>query len=48
LGTGQVSREFLYAEDCAGAVVRAESVYNEGAPATKLVLVAAETISKYL
>jgi GDP-L-fucose synthase len=31
-GTGDVSREFLYVEDCADAVVRAAAVYDEPLP----------------
>jgi GDP-L-fucose synthase len=31
-GTGDVSREFLYVEDCADAVVRAAAAYDEPAP----------------
>ena len=31
-GSGEVSREFLYVEDCAEAVVRAAQVYNESEP----------------
>jgi GDP-L-fucose synthase len=31
-GTGQVSREFLYVEDCAEGIVRASALYNESAP----------------
>ena len=31
-GSGEVSREFLYVEDCADALVRAAAVYNESEP----------------
>ena len=31
-GSGQVSREFLYVEDCAEGIVRASALYNEPAP----------------
>jgi GDP-L-fucose synthase len=31
-GTGNASREFLYVEDCAEAIVRAAAIYNEGDP----------------
>jgi GDP-L-fucose synthase len=31
-GSGKVSREFLYVEDCAEAIVKAAAIYNEGAP----------------
>jgi len=31
-GTGNASREFLYVDDCAEAVVRAAAIYNEGEP----------------
>jgi GDP-L-fucose synthase len=31
-GTGNASREFLYVEDCAEAIVKAAAVYNEGEP----------------
>ncbi len=31
-GSGQVSREFLYVEDCAEGILRASAVYNEPAP----------------
>ncbi len=31
-GSGEVSREFLYVEDCAEALVRAAAVYNESEP----------------
>lgn len=31
-GTGNASREFLYVEDCAEAIVRAAAIYNESAP----------------
>jgi GDP-L-fucose synthase len=31
-GTGNASREFLYVEDCAEAVVRAARIYNESEP----------------
>jgi GDP-L-fucose synthase len=31
-GSGEVSREFLYVEDCADGIVRAASVYNESEP----------------
>ena len=31
-GTGNASREFLYVEDCAEAVVSAAALYNESAP----------------
>ncbi|HEY0730265.1 MAG TPA: NAD-dependent epimerase/dehydratase family protein, partial [Pyrinomonadaceae bacterium] len=31
-GSGQVSREFLYVEDCAEGIVRASAVYNESDP----------------
>lgn len=31
-GSGQVSREFLYVEDCAEGIVRASAVYNESVP----------------
>jgi GDP-L-fucose synthase len=31
-GSGQVSREFLYVEDCAEGIVRASAVYNEPDP----------------
>lgn len=31
-GSGEVSREFLYVEDCAEALVRAAAVYNESDP----------------
>ncbi len=31
-GTGKVSREFLYVEDCADGIVRAAAVYNESDP----------------
>jgi GDP-L-fucose synthase len=31
-GSGEVSREFLYVEDCADAEVRAAAVYNESEP----------------
>ncbi|MGA9995353.1 MAG: GDP-L-fucose synthase, partial [Pyrinomonadaceae bacterium] len=31
-GSGEVSREFLYVEDCAEAIVRAAQVYNESEP----------------
>ncbi len=31
-GTGNASREFLYVEDCADAVVRAAATYDEGEP----------------
>jgi GDP-L-fucose synthase len=31
-GSGEVSREFLYVEDCADALVRAAALYNESEP----------------
>jgi len=31
-GSGQVSREFLYVEDCARGIVQASAVYNEALP----------------
>jgi GDP-L-fucose synthase len=31
-GTGNASREFLYVEDCAEAILRAAAIYNESAP----------------
>jgi GDP-L-fucose synthase len=31
-GTGKASREFLYVEDCADAVIRAAAVYDESEP----------------
>ncbi len=31
-GSGEVSREFLYVEDCAEALVRAAAIYNESEP----------------
>jgi GDP-L-fucose synthase len=31
-GSGEVSREFLYVEDCADGIIRAASVYNESEP----------------
>jgi GDP-L-fucose synthase len=31
-GSGNVTREFLYVEDCADAIVRAAAMYDEGAP----------------
>lgn len=31
-GSGQVSREFLYVEDCAEGIVQASALYNEAAP----------------
>ena len=31
-GSGQVSREFLYVEDCAEAILRATAVYNDSEP----------------
>ena len=31
-GSGKVSREFLYVEDCAEGIVRASAVYNEALP----------------
>ena len=31
-GTGNASREFLYVDDCAEAVVRAAAIYNESDP----------------
>lgn len=31
-GTGNASREFLFVDDCAEAVVRAAAIYNEGDP----------------
>lgn len=31
-GTGNASREFLYVDDCANAVVRAAAIYNESEP----------------
>jgi GDP-L-fucose synthase len=31
-GSGRVSREFFYVEDCADAVVRAAALYNDAAP----------------
>jgi GDP-L-fucose synthase len=31
-GSGEVSREFLYVEDCADGIVRAASLYNESEP----------------
>jgi len=31
-GSGQVSREFLYVEDCAEGIIRASALYNESAP----------------
>jgi GDP-L-fucose synthase len=31
-GTGNASREFLYVEDCAEAIIRAAATYNEGEP----------------
>lgn len=31
-GSGNVSREFLYVEDCAEGIVRAAAIYNEGDP----------------
>ncbi len=31
-GTGKASREFLYVEDCAEAIIRASRLYNESAP----------------
>jgi len=31
-GTGNASREFLYVEDCAEAIIRAAASYNEGEP----------------
>jgi GDP-L-fucose synthase len=31
-GSGQVSREFLYVEDCAEGIVKAAAVYNESDP----------------
>jgi len=31
-GSGQVSREFLYVEDCADGVLRASALYNEAEP----------------
>jgi GDP-L-fucose synthase len=31
-GSGQVSREFLYVEDCAEGIVRASALYNEPEP----------------
>jgi GDP-L-fucose synthase len=31
-GSGQVSREFLYVEDCAEGILRATALYNEPAP----------------
>ncbi|HKN82629.1 MAG TPA: GDP-L-fucose synthase [Pyrinomonadaceae bacterium] len=31
-GTGQVSREFLYVEDCAEGILRASALYDEPAP----------------
>ncbi len=31
-GTGKVSREFLYVEDCAEAIVRAAEIYDESEP----------------
>ncbi len=31
-GTGEASREFLYVEDCADAIVRAAATYNESEP----------------
>jgi GDP-L-fucose synthase len=31
-GTGNASREFLYVEDCAEAIIRAAANYNEGEP----------------
>ncbi|MGB9181386.1 MAG: GDP-L-fucose synthase [Pyrinomonadaceae bacterium] len=31
-GSGEVSREFLYVEDCAEAIVRAAQIYNESEP----------------
>jgi GDP-L-fucose synthase len=31
-GSGEVSREFLYVEDCADAIIRAASLYNESEP----------------
>ena len=31
-GTGKVSREFLYVEDCADGIVKAAAVYNESDP----------------
>ncbi|HEX8096832.1 MAG TPA: NAD-dependent epimerase/dehydratase family protein, partial [Pyrinomonadaceae bacterium] len=31
-GTGDVSREFLYVEDCAEGIVRAAALYDEGEP----------------
>ncbi|MBC7909941.1 MAG: GDP-L-fucose synthase [Pyrinomonadaceae bacterium] len=31
-GTGKVSREFLYVEDCAEAIVRAAKIYDESEP----------------
>ena len=31
-GSGQVSREFLYVEDCADGIVRASALYNEPEP----------------
>src|SRR6476661_1871813 len=31
-GSGQVSREFLYVEDCAEGVLRASALYNEAEP----------------
>jgi nucleoside-diphosphate-sugar epimerase len=31
-GTGEASREFLYVEDCADAIVRAAALYDESAP----------------
>jgi GDP-L-fucose synthase len=31
-GTGNASREFLYVEDCADAIISAAAIYNESAP----------------
>jgi GDP-L-fucose synthase len=31
-GTGNASREFLYVDDCADAIVRASAIYNESDP----------------
>jgi GDP-L-fucose synthase len=31
-GTGEASREFLYVDDCADAIIRASATYNESAP----------------
>lgn len=31
-GTGNASREFLYVEDCADAIIRAAAIYNESEP----------------